>query len=114
MMIDKITHVIEELGRLGLMDYIYIILLSSWAGLVKYLQSLKKAPFSWLNLFVELSTSGFVGLLAGLACQYYKLSFPATAFICGIAAHHGVRSLYLATDFLKNKYLGKGNDDGRN
>ena len=85
----------------GLLGYLWFLILSFWAGTVRYLSSLngrKPKFFEWLS---ETIISGFVGVITAMVCQYYNLDYLITAAITGVAAHNGTRSLYLLTEILK-------------
>jgi hypothetical protein len=92
---------LQRLQEYGILGYVWILVVSFWAGTAKYLTSLNgKKPelFAW---FSETVISGFVGIIAAMTCQYYQLDFLLTSAITGICAHNGTRSLYLIGEILK-------------
>lgn len=92
---------IQRLQEYGVLGYLWILIVSFWAGTARYLTSLNgKKPtfFGWLS---ETCVSGFVGIIAAMTCQYYELDFLLTAAITGICAHNGTISLYLIGEILK-------------
>jgi len=92
---------IQRLQEYGVLGYLWILIVSFWAGTARYLTSLNgREPtfFGWLS---ETCVSGFVGIIAAMTCQYYELDFLLTAAITGICAHNGTRSLYLIGEILK-------------
>lgn len=89
---------LQEYGGLG---YTWILIISAWAGTVRYLTSLqgrKPKMFEWLT---ETIVSGFVGVITAMICQYYRVDYLLTAAITGVAAHNGTRSLYLISELIK-------------
>lgn len=90
-----------RLNEYGVWGYAWILVISLWAGTVKYLTTLKgERPtlFDWLT---ETVVSGFVGVLTAMICQYYALDFLLTSAITGVAAHNGTRSLYILSEVIK-------------
>lgn len=91
----------QRIAEYGFTGYIWLFVVSVWAGTAKYLGSLNGKPpafFAWLS---EVVISGFVGIIAAMTCQYYQLDFLLTSAITGICAHNGTKSLYLIGDLLK-------------
>ncbi|AUR93186.1 TMhelix containing protein [Vibrio phage 1.184.A._10N.286.49.A5] len=94
----SIAQRIQEFGYIG---YAWIVVLSLFAGTVRYLTGLNGKPpklFAWI---VEMLVSGFVGLLTGLLCYYYEIDPILMLVIVGVSAHNGTRSIYLLTEILK-------------
>jgi hypothetical protein len=92
---------LQRLQEYGVLGYLWLLIVSIWAGTAKYLSSLngqKPTFFGWLS---ETVISGFVGVIAAMTCQYYQLDFFITSAITGICAHNGTRSLYLISEILK-------------
>jgi len=71
--------------------YIGIMFLSLWGGIVRFLQS--KEAFSFRSLMAQLSSSGFAGMMAFFACQYFNVNGPLTGCLCGMAAYLGTPAL---------------------
>lgn len=92
---------VQRLQEYGVLGYVWILIVSVWAGTARYLESLKgKKPTFW-GWVTETCISGFVGIIAAMTCQYYQLDFLLTSAITGICAHNGTRSLYLIGQLLK-------------
>lgn len=92
---------LQKLQEYGVLGYLWLLLLSFWAGTAKYLSSLNGDKPTFLGWLSETCVSGFVGVVAAMTCQYYQLDFMLTSAITGICAHNGTRSLYLIGELLK-------------
>ncbi len=75
----------------------WVIVLSSWGGMVSYFHNIgsKGLKFSLFRLFIDLSTSAFVGVLTFLICRATIHSEELTAAMVGISGHMGTRALFL-------------------
>ena len=107
MPVESLTF-LQRLQEYGLLGYGWILILSAWAGTVRYITALngsKPTFFGWIS---EVVVSGFVGILAAMVCHYAELDYLVTAAITGIAAHEGTRGLYLVSSMLKknSSYFG--------
>ena len=92
---------IERLHEYGVWGYTWILVISLWAGTVRYLTSLEGERPTLFNWLTETIVSGFVGVLTAMICQYYQLDFLLTSAITGVAAHNGTRSLYILSEIIK-------------
>ena len=102
---------IQRLQEYGVLGYLWILIISFWAGTAKYLVSLNGQKPTFLGWLSETCVSGFVGVIAAMTCQYYQLDFLLTSAITGICAHNGTRSLYLIGEILKKNLTNyKGED----
>jgi hypothetical protein len=100
MPLESLTF-LQRLQEYGILGYAWILLLSVWAGTVRYLTNLEgKRPtlFGWVT---ETIISGFVGIIAAMTCQYYGIDYLMTAALTGVAAHNGTRGLYVISQILK-------------
>lgn len=100
MPLDKMNF-LQRLHEYGVYGYVWIIIISIWAGTAKYLTSLngnKPTLFGWLS---ETTISGFVGIITAMTCHHYEVDFVLTSAITGICAHNGTRSLYLIGQLIK-------------
>lgn len=92
----------QRLQEYGLLGYAWILLIAFWGGTVRYLSAVKNGEKpSFIGWITETIVSGFVGILAAMICQYFKIDYLLTAAITGIAAHNGTRSLYIIGEILK-------------
>jgi hypothetical protein len=99
---DPITF-LQRLQEDGFLNYFWILILSFWAGTARYLTSLNGEKPSFIGWVTETCVSGFVGVIAALTCQYFKMDFLIIAAITGICAHNGTRTLYLIGKILKKQ-----------
>lgn len=92
----------------SLITYGWVILLSTWGGVVSFREKVRKRIAKKINLveFIgEISASAFVGLLTFYICEYYganKLLEPA---IIGISGHMGTRGLWMTEKILSNRFV---------
>lgn len=92
---------LQRLQEYGLLGYGWILLISFWAGTVRYLTSLKGRKPTICGWLTETCVSGFVGILTAMTCQHYGMDFLITSAVTGICAHNGTRSLYLVSELIK-------------
>lgn len=79
-------------------------------GLVRWLNNVKNAnprTFSIFEGFVEVFSSGFIGLLAFYLAESVGFNFEFSLFFAGTAGHYGVRFLYKAQAIIKKKIENK-------
>jgi hypothetical protein len=75
--------------------------------------SAKKAAFfarrwNFAELFGELFTSAFAGVITALLCQYAQMSLTLTAALCGIAGHMGGRAIFHLEHFFEARFPSGG------
>lgn len=83
--------------------YIWVFVISIWAGMVNIYRQHKAGAtslrhttvFEWIG---ECSTSGFAGVLVYLLCRSQGINDFLAAACTGIAAHMGTRALPLMED----------------
>lgn len=75
----------------GWLTYLGVFLISTWGGIVRYLNSGTK--FSWATLFAQLASSSFAGLMVYFACLYAGISGPLTGVLIGVGSHMGTPAL---------------------
>lgn len=98
------------------MPLIFASTLASIGGAVHYLNKIDKAgiPFRAFNFFLEIFTSGFVGIVAFMLCDAAGWNWQFTAAIVAISGHMGARALFLMERLIViptlRKY-GYGEDD---
>lgn len=83
------------------LPYLYVILLAGWAGIVRYLNKVKQQNLH-LNvflLFIEVTTSAFVGLCTYWLCLHFGVSETLTMFCVAISGHLGARAIHLFESF---------------
>lgn len=79
------------------LPFLMALALSCVGGLVSYLNRIDKSgiAFSFFRLSIEIITSGFVGIISFMLCDYAGLEWSATAAIVAISGHMGTRALFL-------------------
>lgn len=97
--------------------FVFASMLSAAGGAVRYLNNVSKGSVSFklATFCIEIFTSGFVGIVAYMLCDYAALSWDATAAVVAISGHMGVRALSIAEDitvsalkaYMKGKQGGK-------
>ena len=92
---------LQRLAEYGVFGYLWLLFISLLGGTVKYITSLNGEKPTALGWFFETVTSGFVGIVAAMACQSFEVDFFLTSAITGICAHNGTRSIYLITAAIK-------------
>lgn len=80
-----------------ILPFLMAIALSCVGGIVSYLNRIEKGgiAFSFFRLSIEIITSGFVGIISFMLCDYAELEWSATAAIVAISGHMGTRALFL-------------------
>tara|TARA_R110000744_G_scaffold105561_1_gene201722 strand:- start:924 stop:1316 length:393 start_codon:yes stop_codon:yes gene_type:complete len=94
---------IQRIQEYGILAYVAFLFLSMWAGTVSFFKDESKNKLSeWV---VEMVISSFVGLVTGLACQYYEVDVVLACVVTSISAMNGTKSLEWLADFLKKKHF---------
>lgn len=95
---------LERVQEYGLFGYLWLLIISMWAGTARYLSGLNGEKPSFWGWLTENVISGFAGILAAMLCQYYRMDFLLTAAITGIAAHNSTRALYIIGQVVKKNF----------
>lgn len=128
---ESIKESLSLLGRIqefGLLGYGWMLILTFWAGTVKYLTGLDGEKGTLSGWITEVVVCSFVGVVSGMTCQYFGLDQMLTFIIVALSSHQGTRSLYIISGIIKKNFsltgkeLGqdgvilnsKGEDHGRN
>lgn len=92
----------QRLQEYGLLGYAWILLIAFWGGTVRYLTAVKSGEKpTALGWITETIISGFVGVIAAMICQYFKIDYLLTSAITGIAAHNGTRTLFIISEIVQ-------------
>lgn len=77
------------------LSYLLFVLVAVWGGLVTHIQHIRrnKKPFLWKEAFMQISISGFAGMLASFLCWYIEAPVPLAGFVAGTAGFMGSRAL---------------------
>lgn len=94
---DEHRGLAEFLASFDSITYALVLWLSMFGAATAYLQKIssQQAPLSWVALFIELFTASFIGLVVFFAGEGLKMEGWQTAIAIALAAHLGVRSLFL-------------------
>lgn len=98
---DNTLSLLQRIEEYGLIGYTWILIVVLWGSTARYLGSLNGKKATFLGWLTETIICAFVGVIAGMVCQFYSLDILLTAAISGIAAHNGTRSLYFITQIIK-------------
>lgn len=79
------------------MPIMFAMLWSAFAGAIGYVNRInkRKAAFNLISFIIEISTSGFVGIVAFMLCDAAGFGWSTTAAIVAISGHMGARALAL-------------------
>lgn len=78
----------------ALLTYAWVLILSTWGGLVNYLSKVRAgaiARFNITELIGDMFISGFTGLLTFWMCEAAGFNELTSAVFVGIAGHMGAR-----------------------
>lgn len=95
----------------SLLTYGWVVCLSVFGGIVNYLRKLecgdcdKLKPVNFGTLLIEMTISGFVGVITFWLCEQAAIAPLLTAALVGISGNMGSRTLMLFEDVLKKKIL---------
>lgn len=83
--------------------YLTTIVLASWGGAVKYLQSVRnrKEPFSVWAFLMEMSIAAFAGLVTHFLCVYAGIEGAGRSVLVSISGYMGTLALEPLTHFYK-------------
>lgn len=93
-----IQHIIE----LGLLNYLWFIVLAIWGSTVSYLSKLqkRKGKFSIIELIIEWIVSGFVGAITIMLCLRSGFDVYITGAVVGISGHMGSKAIVMLEVFV--------------
>lgn len=81
----------------SLLTYAWVLLLSSWGGVVSFLRKRREGvvrPFNIVELIGEMVTSAFAGVLTFWMCEASGFHPLITASLVGISGHMGSRAIF--------------------
>mgnify|MGYP007071624938 FL=1 len=84
----------RSITNFALLTYAWVIILSTWGGLVHYISKVRSgniAKFNITELIGDICISGFTGLLTFWLCQAAGFDELITAVFVGISGHMGAR-----------------------
>lgn len=83
-----------------------VIVVGMMGGMVRWLRSVKYGhprAFSLIEGAIEVLTSAFISVLTVLGMTSLGFDLGISAATGGIAAHYGIRSIYIAQEVIKKK-----------
>lgn len=92
-----------------LFTYLWVILISSWGGIVSFHRKMKSGhtrPFNMMELMGEIATSAFVGVVTFWLCEYANIHQTLTAAFVGITGHMGSRALFQLEKWAERRLTG--------
>lgn len=90
----------------GMIALIVMFIMSIWGGMINYLARWKSGAvkaFNFVELAIELSVSGFAGLVIGMMCLSMEIAPMLALAISGVAGHAGGRTIILLERCYKRK-----------
>jgi len=99
----------------SVLTYLWVFGLSALGGAVSFIRKVKDGharAFNVAELFGELFTSAFAGVLTFYLCEWSGFAPLATAAFVGIAGHMGSRALFQLEGFFETKF--PRSDSGKN
>ncbi|CAG9412196.1 phage holin family protein [Providencia alcalifaciens] len=85
----------KEPNSFGLVQWLLMLFISMWGGAVRYIIDVKtnNVAWSWFAAFMQMTVSGFTGLLGGLLCIENNQSIYITLFATGVCGAMGSMAL---------------------
>lgn len=96
----------KDPGLYSIVTYVWVILLSAWGGAINFWGKMKRGEARAINimeLFGELMTSAFAGMLTYWLCQSAHIDQFLTAALVGVAGHMGSRAIFMLEKWLGSK-----------
>ena len=97
----------KDPSNYSLITYAWVLALSAAGGAVNFAQKLKIGSvraFNFTELFGELLTSGFAGLLTFWLCEAADLNKLFSAVLIGISGHMGSRAIFKMEKWAEEKF----------
>ena len=87
--------------------YAWVILLSAWGGLVRFLNTVRYKAENWkeaaFHLFIGIVTSAFVGVITFYLCEAAKLNPLVTAIFVAATGHMGAEIMKFFEDGIRER-----------
>ncbi|MGB8517036.1 MAG: phage holin family protein [Gallionella sp.] len=87
----------KDPSNYSFLTYIWVVAISSWGGIVSFHQKVvlgHARPFNLAELFGEILTSAFVGVVTFWLCEWANIPQMLTAAFVGITGHMGSRAIW--------------------
>ena len=91
----------------ALLTYAWVLILSTWGGLVHYLSKVRAgaiARFNITELIGDMFISGFTGVLTFWMCEAAGFNELTTAVCVGISGHMGARMIGKLENVMSRKF----------
>lgn len=95
----------------ALLTYLWVFGLSVLGGVVSFMRKVKEGharAWNFAELFGEIATSAFAGVMTFYLCEWSGFAPLATAAFVGIAGHMGSRSIKVLEGFFETKFPAPG------
>ncbi|EML7933746.1 phage holin family protein [Providencia rettgeri] len=94
----------KEPNSFGLIQWVLLLIISMWGGVVRYISDVKthKISWSWVAVSMQLVVSGFTGLIGGLGAIESGVSSYLILVSAGVTGAMGT----MALDLFWSKYIG--------
>lgn len=81
----------------SILAYLAFGLFSMWGGIAAYIRVIQKngKEFKWREAFMQITVSGFAGVLSMLFCWYINAPLPLSGFLAGMSGFMGTKALEL-------------------
>lgn len=93
-----------------LSTYLWVIGLSAWGGVVNYYRKYRCCEidgFSFMEMFAEISTASFAGVLTFFSCYAMNFTSLFTVVMVGVSGHMGSRSVTFFEHMLQDKLFNR-------
>lgn len=97
----------------SLLTYGWVVVLSISGGIVSFMRKVNEGQARRINLaelFGEIFTSGFTGLLTFWLCEAGEVDPLISAVMIGVSGHMGSRALMQLEGWLARKFPGRDDD----
>jgi hypothetical protein len=90
-----------------LLTYAWVTALAAWGGAVNFWQARKDGrarPFNFAELFGEIFTSAFAGILTFWLCEAANINGLITAAMVGVSGHMGSRAIFQLEKWAERRF----------
>lgn len=105
--IRRIMIAAKDPSTYPILTYLWVIILSAWGGLVRFLMSLREKNFTLkealCELFIGATTSVFVGIITFYMCEAAEFEPLWTAICVAMTGHMGAEGLAILRKILKQR-----------
>lgn len=93
----KAAEVVSDPLAYPLLTYLWVLMISAWGGLVRFLNSLRERKETLqqalLTLFIGIVTSTFVGVITFYGCEVAGFERLETAICVAVTGHLGAQAM---------------------